>query len=328
MSNMWMVRAGENAFLIDDFKEKCVVAVGWHLGDLSNKTSQDIKNMIESKNPNKKKMQNAIAYSQMNKFVFDFKKEDHVLTYNPSSRKYSLGKIKSDYYYDTDLIKDEGYDSIRDVEWLGEISRDKLKVSTKNTLGAVSTIFNINEDAQKDILNVYNNTSEDLIDEKNDEEITILKEDIIDKSLEFIKDKVNLLDWYEMQELVAGLLRAMGYKTIVSPPGSDRGKDVIASPDGLGLEDPVILVEVKHRDSSMSSSDIRSFKGVLTEHNKGIYVSTGGFTTEAKYEAERSAIPIILMDLDKFVKFMIQYYDKFDNESRNLVPLTKIYWPL
>ena len=33
--------------------------------------------------------------------------------------------------------------------------------------------------------------------------------------------------WQDMQELVAGLLRAMGYKTVVSPPGSDRGKTLL-----------------------------------------------------------------------------------------------------
>ena len=153
-------------------------------------------------------------------------------------------------------------------------------------------------------------------------------DEIVDKSKEFIKDKVNSLDWDEMQELVAGLLRAMGYKTIVSPPGSDRGKDIIASPDGLGLEDPVIYVEVKHRNQSMSSSDIRSFKGALKKNNKGIYVSTGGFTTDAKYEAERSEIPIILMDLDALIKLIIQYYDNFDSDARSLIPLKKLYWPV
>lgn len=41
--------------------------------------------------------------------------------------------------------------------------------------------------------------------------------------------------------MVAGILRAMGYKTRISPPGSDRGKDVEASPDGLGLTDMIII---------------------------------------------------------------------------------------
>ena len=245
-----------------------------------------------------------------------------------------MGKITSDYIFSDIISKnlDEGdFSDVRHVEWLGEISRDKLKVSTKNTLGAISTLFSINEDAQKDILNVFNGvtvTPEGSDESEGDDEVSILMDEIEDKSKEFIKDIVNSLDWDEMQELVAGLLRAMGYKTIVSSPGSDRGKDIIASPDGLGLEDPVILVEVKHRNTSMSSPDIRSFKGALKKNNKGIYVSTGGFTTDAKYEAERSEIPIILMDLDSLVKFILQYYDNFDGDARSLIPLKKIYWPI
>ena len=155
-----------------------------------------------------------------------------------------------------------------------------------------------------------------------------LKDDILNQSTELIKDLVMSLDWDEMEELIAGLLRAMGYKTIVSPAGLDKGKDIIASPDGLGLEDPKILVEVKHRNSTMGAPNIRNFMGVLQQNNKGLYVSTGGFSKEAEYEAERSQNPITLMDIDMLVKFIIQYYDNFDNDARTLIPLTKIYWPL
>ena len=68
-----------------------------------------------------------------------------------------------------------------------------------------------------------------------------------DELREFIKDKLLKLSWDEMQDLVAGVLRGMEYKTRVSPRGPDRGRDIIASPDGLGLEQPRIIVEVKHR---------------------------------------------------------------------------------
>uniref|UniRef100_UPI001CC279C2 restriction endonuclease n=1 Tax=Enterobacter hormaechei TaxID=158836 RepID=UPI001CC279C2 len=50
-------------------------------------------------------------------------------------------------------------------------------------------------------------------------------------AFEGIKDRINSLDWDEMQDLVAGVLRSMVYKTQVSPAGADRGKDIIASPD-------------------------------------------------------------------------------------------------
>ena len=287
--------------------------------------------------PDESKYSLGIASSQVIKFRHMIKKGDYVLSYNPSSRKYLVGEITSDYYYSEDLENEgidyiKGHNDTRDVNWLGDVSRDNLSVSTKNTLGEITTLYNNNEDDKKYILNVLNNKKliiEEDGYESEHEDVSILKEDIKDKSIEFIKDKVNKLDPYEMQDLVAGLLRAMGYKTIVSPQGADRGKDIIASPDGLGLEDPVILVEVKHRqNNSMGSQDIRSFKGALKKTNRGIYVSTGGFTTDAKYEAERSEIPIILMDLDRLVKFIIQYYDNFDNDARSLIPLTKIYWPL
>lgn len=333
MTDMWMVRAGKNAVLIDDFKEKNLVAIGWDLGNLKGKSKEEIKNIVFEKFPYNNKNQNAIIASQVYKFASDVKIGDYVLSYNPSTRNYLLGEITSDYIYSDVLSKnfeDDDYSDVRTVKWIDEIPRDKLKVQTKNTLGAISTLFYINENAQKDILNIHNGESieEEEDDESENEDVSILMDEIEDKSKEFIKDMVNSLDAYEMQDLVAALLRAMGYKTIVSPPGPDRGKDIIASPDGLGLEDPVIVVEVKHRNNPMSSQHIRSFKGALKKTNKGIYVSTGGFSTDAKYEAERSEIPIILMDLDSLVKFIMQYYDNFDGDGRSLLPLKKIYWPI
>jgi restriction system protein len=77
----------------------------------------------------------------------------------------------------------------------------------------------------------------------------------------------------------------------------------------------------------MGSKDIRNFIGVLREGHKGLYVSTGGFSKEAKYEADRSNIPITLIDLDYLTDLIVQYYDEFDPETRILIPLTKIYWP-
>ena len=77
----------------------------------------------------------------------------------------------------------------------------------------------------------------------------------------------------------------------------------------------------------MGSQDIRSFLGGRHKDDKGLYVSTGGFTKDARYEAERANIPLTLMDLDELVSATIEHYEKMDMETRVLVPLTKIYWP-
>jgi len=154
-----------------------------------------------------------------------------------------------------------------------------------------------------------------------------LLDNVKEQSKEYIKDRISRLDPYELQDLVAGVLRAMGYKARVSPPGADRGIDIIASPDGFGFEQPRIVVECKHRKTAMGSQEIRSFLGGRHKDDKGLYVSTGGFTKEARYEAERANIPVTLMDLDQLVDAVIERYENMDTETRVLLPLVKVYWP-
>ena len=323
---MWMVRAGEYARLFNEFKTKKIIAVGWNeLGDISKITPpSELKNQVKTKYPDYKEGQVAISAGQIIRFRFDFKKEDYVITYNPETRLYLIGKIMGDYEWNTKLCE---YHHVRKVEWLGDVPRDNLSITTKNTLGAISTIFELSGDAEQEILNQLTNKPIVKEETKSGIDLDTIKEDIRLKAHEFIKDQILKLSWDDMQRLVAGILRSMGYKTKISPAGSDRGKDILASKDGLGLEDPRIIVEVKHRSGQMGSKEVRSFTGGLRAGTKGIYVSTGGFTKEAKYEAERSNIPLTLIELDELVELIVQYYDNFDAETRVLIPLTKIYWP-
>ena len=51
-----------------------------------------------------------------------------------------------------------------------------------------------------------------------------------------IEEHLETMNPYDFQELVAGLLRGMGYYVAwVSPPGPDKGIDVIAHTDPLGI---------------------------------------------------------------------------------------------
>ena len=77
----------------------------------------------------------------------------------------------------------------------------------------------------------------------------------------------------------------------------------------------------------MGATDIRSFVGGRHKDDKGLYVSTGGFTKEAHYEAERSSIPLTLMDMDDLAQAVAEYYDRMDMETRAMLPLIRIYWP-
>ena len=330
MNNMWMVRAGEDAYLINDFRRKNHVSIGWNaLSNLSKVADKDAIKRLVQQNKDElnytKSGQINIAASQISRFVFDFKQGDYVISYDPQNRVYIVGEIQSDYEYDEKLSKHRHF---RKVRWIGEVSRDKLSVATRNTLGAISTIFLINENAAGEIIGILEGKEkppEEVVEEEEAEEES-LKEDMVSRANELIKDKIMALDWDDMQELVAGILRAMGYKTRVSEGGPDRGKDIEASPDGLMLTEPRILVEVKHRSGQIGSKEVRSFNSVLRQQ-KGLYVSTGGFSKDAKLEAERGEKQMTLIDADRLVQLIVQNYDNFDVDTKLLVPLSKIYWP-
>jgi len=207
------------------------------------------------------------------------------------------------------------------------VRRDSLSVATRNTVGAIMTIFLLGKVAQDEFIKLKDGKEPLQQKDKKAEELEELKKDIMEKAFEFTKDNILSLDWDQMQQLVAGILRAMGYKTRVASPGPDRGVDIIASPDGLGLEQPRIRVEVKHRTDSTGAQLLRSFLGGLRQNDRGLYVSTGGFTREARYEAERSTIPVTLIDIDELAELLIKNYDDVDTETKALIPLVKLYWP-
>ena len=56
------------------------------------------------------------------------------------------------------------------------------------------------------------------------------------------------------------------------------------------------------------------------------YISTGSFTREARYEADRSNVPLMLITLPKLREPLIQR--GFNPVTRALVPLQSLYWPV
>ena len=133
---------------------------------------------------------------------------------------------------------------------------------------------------------------------------------------------------YEFQDLVAALLRAMGYYTpFVAPRGKDGGIDVIAYQDPLGTESPRIQVQIKHRETSANVQEIRQLMGLLQKAGDvGIFVSSGGFTSDAKSAARTSHIHIELIDLARFISLWQDFYNKMSDEDKSLLPLTPIYF--
>lgn len=331
MATMWMVR-GEGGSLYEDFRERGTAAIGWtQLADKAKPgmTRQELAQLYLAAEPDLRQGTILSGASQVWRFVNEIAVGDRVVTYSPSNRTYLLGTFTGPSEYRSEWAP-EGMALARSVTWeTKELNRDDLSVAAKNSLGSTLTVFVVPDFAAKEILAVAAGVPvpapaepEAVIDATADPFF-----DIGNSALERIKDLVSALGPKDMEELVAGILRAMGYKTQVSPAGADRGKDIIASPDGFGFENPRIVVEVKHRTGQMGSQAIRSFLGGRHKDDRGLYVSTGGFTKDSYYEADRAAVPLTLWTLDNLVRALVDHYDSTDTETKRLVPLKRMYWP-
>lgn len=66
---------------------------------------------------------------------------------------------------------------------------------------------------------------------------------------------------------------------------------------------------------------------LLGEQDVGIFVSTGGFTSDAQVEARtKETRKLTLIDLEKLVDLWIEHYDKVSESDKRLRPLKPIHY--
>lgn len=150
-----------------------------------------------------------------------------------------------------------------------------------------------------------------------------------DKALEGINTFIRTKNPYEFQDLVATLLKAMGYYIAkVAKKGKDGGIDIIAYKDPLGIETPRIIVQVKHYDTNkVSAPEVQQLAGVLKRSTDiGIFVTSSSFSSDAEKEAHNNTKHIELIDFNRFVELWRAHYNNLSLEDRKLLPLQPIYF--
>ena len=153
-------------------------------------------------------------------------------------------------------------------------------------------------------------------------ELETLEERAANGIREYLKSK----NPYEFQDIVASLLKAMGYYIqSVAPRGKDGGIDIVAYTDPLGAKTPRIKVQVKHKpETAIPVSDIRALLGIMKAGDIALFVTSGTYSNDAKQEASGSNNFIRLIDGDEFIEMWQEYYDKMSDEDKNMLPLKRI----
>lgn len=153
-NKMWMAR-GDGGRLYDSFQERGIIAMGWSelIEARPGMSRKELAGIYARVRPDLKQGTIISGASQVWRFINEVAIEDFCITYNPTARKYAIGKVTGDFDAKLDP-EDRGIALLRKVKWLGEIDRDDLSTQTKNSLGSTLTLFQVPSSATNEVLAV------------------------------------------------------------------------------------------------------------------------------------------------------------------------------
>lgn len=325
-TGVWVVRAGKGGFYADEFEHKGIAAVDFSpMPDLAGKDRSAIIELARTHFP--KRLAGNVG-GQLDRFANEIAIGDLIVTPNGETRELLYGEVSGSYEFRA--APPMGVNRhVRTVNWLGRRDRDPLPDRVLFTLGSLLTVYAPAFQAELKAFLLSGVVAEQTDAPTSNGDVESVEDptgafEQEARNKELIRKRISELKPYPTQDFVAGVLRALGYYTEVSPPGADGGVDIRASRDALFIQPPIVKVQVKARpESKTPPADIRALKGVLEPDERGVFVSTGGFTAPALSEFDRSSIQLIGMD--RLIDLFLENYERLDEETRALVPLRRIW---
>ena len=291
-----------------------VIALGWtKMGDLRKiKQDKDAYYKLYSKvYPESSKQSVANSASQLFRFVNEAKINDYVIYPTKFNRMINIGKIEGEYFFNE---KEQEYNQQRKVKWIKSFPRNKFSQGALYEVGSFLSFFKIKHYSDE-FINALENKN--IISDQDDSDI-VTSETIEETTKDFVLKELNKnYKGYDLENVVADLLNAMGYRTKLSKHGGDSGRDIIAYKDELP---PRIVVQVKSQDGNITESTIQSLKGAMDEGDYGLFVTLSDYTQNAKKYLEKHSI--IKSDL------ILKYYDDMSDKFKDTIKLKKVYIPI
>lgn len=306
------------------FLNKNLIALGWkEFGDLT-KIEPDreaFKEHYAEVFPSAKKGQIPTSSGMLFRFIHDIKVGDYIVFPSKIDRKINIGTVESDYFFEA---SDGDYVQRRKVKWLKHLPRTAFSQGALYEVGSAMSLFAV-KNYSDEFLAALDKNFKIKSDDEEDETVGATAEDIIEATKDFIlKELGKKLKGYDLEEFIADLLRAMGYRTTVSPHGGDSGIDITAYKDELP---PRILVQVKSGDGNIKETTIQSLKGAMREGDYGLFVTLADYTKNARKYLE--SVPVIKgINGTELVDLILKYYDDLSDKYQKIIPLKMVYIPV
>ena len=318
---IWGIHTQDEGLFLKDDK----IAIGWkEIGDLRAipVTRDDFKEKYVQVYPDAKKGSVPTSVGMLYRFCHEIQKDDYVVYPSKSDRMINIGQVTGDYEYVADAHE---YVQQRSVKWLKHIPRTYFSQGTLYEIGSAMTLFAVKNYSDEFLSALDKGFKKSTAANDEDDTVGATAEDIIESTKDFIlKELSRNLKGYALEEFVADLLRAMGYRTTVSAHGGDSGIDITAYKDELP---PRILVQVKSQDSDIKETTIQSLKGAMREGDYGLFVTLSNYTKNAQKYLEST--PIIRgINGTELVDLILKYYEDLDDKYQKMIPLKMVYIPV
>lgn len=307
------------------FLKENVIALGWQqIGDLSliAPDREAFKEKYIAAYPDAKKGSIPTGVGMLFRFCHEVQIGDYIIYPSKIDRMINIGEVTGDYKYVPDASE---YVQQRSVKWLKHLPRMSFSQGALYEIGSAMSFFMVKNYADEFLAALDKGFVKSISEGEEDDTVGATADDIIESTKDFIlKELSRQLKGYDLEQFVADLLQAMGYRTTVSPHGGDSGIDITAYKDELP---PRILVQVKSQDSDIKETTIQSLKGAMREGDYGLFVTLSNYTKKAQKYLDNT--PIIRgINGTELVDLILKYYDDLSEKYRRMIPLKMVYIPV
>lgn len=331
--SMWLCRAGRYGEFENKFLEDNRIYCTWDnlpMSLMQFDTKQDLQQFFVDNNVDVK-VKTAINWSsQVWPFGHEMKKGEIVVLPSKIKPVIHFGKIGGDYEFSPN--NGNPYYHSHKVDWFAcNVPRKNFDQDILYSFGAFMTICRIKqEDRIKAVIKAFQQGSKvaktDLSDIliEGDSEIRDIETDALENITNLLIRKTKGPD---LAKIVDAILRAKGFTTYVSPPGPDKGVDILASSGVLGFGSPKICVQVKSSDTPADRIVLDQLGGVIKNFNAeyGLLVSWSGFKSSVLNETAKQFFDIRLWTHKEVIEEFLRHYEQMDDEIQELIPLKKIW---
>lgn len=325
-TTIWGIHAGRTGDADSLFLNKQCIAIGWaKMGDLSvlPATRDAFKLRYSQAYPEAKAGGLATVSGIPFRFLHEMKVGDLVAYPSKQDKQVHIGRILGPYEYEPS--GEPSYPNRRRVQWLNHVPRLKFTQGALYEIGSALSMFQIKTYADE-FRAAAEGSTVPVTEAVDDATVAAVAEDIEETTGDFILKRLSRdLKGLALESFVVHLLECMGYHARLTPP-NEPSVDVIAHKDHLGIEPPIIKVQVKSGDSTVTDKDVSALYGKLSTGEYGLFITLSGYSPASR-AFEQSKANLRLIDGDEFVGLILAHYEAFDAKHKGILPLRRVYVP-